>query len=77
MIRSCDVGRRETFVTRITGVTVRGQDQVSAPILLPQHPEICRNRDKNQASTENVEPPAVERFSHKIRGLPVMVLLYS
>ena len=36
-----------------------------------------RNRDKNQAATENVEPPAAERFSRKIRGLPVMAVLYS
>ena len=48
-----------------------------APILLPQHPETGRNEMKNDASTENVELPSVERFSRKIRGLPVMAVLYS
>src|SRR5258708_33365932 len=49
----------------------------SAPILLPQHPETDPNRSKNQAPTQSVELPAVERASREIRGLPVMAVSYS
>jgi len=31
----------------------------------------------NDASSDNVEPLAAERFSRKIRGLPDMAVLYS
>ena len=32
---------------------------------------------KNDATPENVEMPVAERFSHEIRGLPVMAASHS
>ncbi len=69
------VGRASCIAARILVAGV--PDVALAPILLPQDPETGRTKAKDYASTDNGELVAVTRFSRKIRGLPVMAVLYS